>query len=64
MKQEELEESGVLKNTCRAQTSEIMKLTQLKVLLPMKGWQYFDGGWQDDDTLTVNGKDISCLTLK
>ena len=34
------------------------------VNLPMRGWQYFDGNtMQDDDTLTVNGKYFSCLTL-
>ena len=30
VKQEELEEPGVLKNICRAQTSEFIRLTELK----------------------------------
>ena len=30
------------------------------VNLPVRGWQYFGGGWKDDDTLTVTGKHISC----
>ena len=29
----------------------------------MSGWQYGDGSWKDDDTLTVTGKYISFLTL-
>ena len=35
------------------------------VYLPVRGWQYAGGGdtWQDDDTLTVTGKHISCLTF-
>ena len=34
------------------------------VYLPVSGWQYGDGiGWHDDDTLTVTGKHISCLTF-
>ena len=37
-----------------------MNNTEKEVLseIPIKGWQYndVDGGWQDDDTLTVNGK--------
>ena len=29
------------------------------------GWQYgVDGIWSDDDTLTITGKYIRCLTLK
>ena len=34
------------------------------VYIPVRGWQYSDfGPWEDDDTLTVTGKHISCLTL-
>ena len=34
------------------------------VFLPVSGWQYRGGGgWNDDDTLTVTGKYISCLIL-
>ena len=29
----------------------------------MRGWQYWDDTWQDDDTLTVTGKYISCMTF-
>ena len=29
------------------------------VYLPVRGWQYSGGGWQDDDTLTITGKDIN-----
>ena len=36
---------------------------QGSVYVPVGGWRYFDGGWEDDDTLTVTGKYISCLTL-
>ena len=32
------------------------------VFLPVSGWQYYNGTWQEDDTLTVTGKNISCLT--
>ena len=28
------------------------------IYLPVSGWQYSDGIWQDDDTLTVTGKSI------
>ena len=36
------------------------------VYIPEKGWQYADGDgdWMDDETLTVTGKHMSCLTLK
>ena len=34
------------------------------VYFPLRGWQYWDGTWQNDETLTVIGKYISCLTLK
>ena len=36
------------------------------VYIPEKGWQYADGngGWMDDEALTVTGKHMSCLTLK
>ena len=36
------------------------------VNLPVRGWQYGRGrgrGWNDDDTMTVTGKYISCLIL-
>ena len=33
------------------------------VYLPEKGWQFRDGGWKADDTLTVTGKKTSCQTL-
>ena len=32
------------------------------IYIPVNGWQYGDGVWKDDDTLTVTGKHISCLT--
>ena len=32
--------------------------------LPMRGWRYWDGTMmQDDDTLTVTGKYIGCMTV-
>ena len=38
-----------------------MNNTEKEVLneIPISGWQYYnggDGGWQDDDSLSVNGK--------
>ena len=33
------------------------------VYFPVRGWQYVDGSWKDDDTLTVTGRYISCLSL-
>ena len=40
----------------------IISKKQGLVFLPVRGWLYPDGTWQDDDTLTVTGKHISCLT--
>ena len=31
--------------------------------IPVRGWQYMVGSMQDDDTLTVTGKYISCLNF-
>ena len=36
------------------------------VYISERGWQYADGDgdWMDDETLTITGKHMSCLTLK
>ena len=45
--------------------ANIVSKKERLVYIPVRGWQYADGngGWIDDEALTVTGKHMSCVRL-